>query len=159
MAEHSYQTILHPSQEIIFKEKKSKFLGYAFPVDSQEAIKRILSDLKSKHQQANHICYAWQLEDEFRCNDDGEPNNTAGVPIHGQIKAFNLNYVLVAVVRYFGGVKLGSGGLIQAYKETAKQCLETTTTITKARMLSYQVAYEYALMNVVMTILKNVMQQ
>lgn len=112
-----YKTITATSKEILFKEKKSKFFGYAYHVQSEEDIKNRLEELKTKHANAGHFCYAYQIGTEskyYRVNDDGEPNNSAGQPIYGQIQHFNLTNVLVIIVRYFGGVKLGVGGLISA---------------------------------------------
>ena len=120
----TYKTIASSVQEVIFKEKSSKFLGYAFPVTSEEEIKAHLEAVKKEHFSARHWCYAWQLgygtNQRYRANDDGEPNNTAGIPIYGQIQSFELTNILVIVVRYFGGIKLGVGGLVQAYKTTAQ---------------------------------------
>ena len=110
----TYKTITKASEEVLFKDKNSKFFGYAFPVTSEEEIKEHLEELKKKHHAARHWCYAWQLGKEFhyRANDDGEPSNSAGMPIYGQIQSFDVTNVLIVVVRYFGGVKLGVGGLI-----------------------------------------------
>ena len=117
-----YKTIESPSQETLFKDRNSKFYGYAFPVNSENDIKASLQFLKKKHPTARHFCYAWQLGIDsfsFRVNDDGEPKNSAGIPIYGQIQSFGLTNVLIVSVRYFGGVKLGVGGLINAYKHSA----------------------------------------
>ena len=125
----TYKTLTSPSSEILFKEKNSKFYGYAFPVTTEEEIKTHLDLLKKQHQGAVHFCYAFQLGTEttiFRANDDGEPSNSAGMPIYGQIQSFNLTNVLVVVVRFFGGVKLGVGGLISAYRTTAKMALDAS---------------------------------
>lgn len=122
-ASDTYKTIAQPSEEILIKEKKSKFYGYAFPIRHEEEVKNIIENLRTKHPSANHVCYAWQIGAEnptYRANDDGEPNNTAGMPIYGQIQSFDLTNVLVAVARIFGGTKLGVGGLISAYREAAK---------------------------------------
>ena len=122
----TYKTIIFPSEETLFKDKNSKFFGYAFPVNSEEEIKQKLELIKKQHHSARHHCYAWQLGTEtkrFRANDDGEPSNSAGQPIYGQIQAFELTNVLVISVRYFGGVKLGVGGLINAYRNSAKLTL------------------------------------
>ena len=110
----TYRTITKPSEEVLFKDKNSKFFGYAFPVKNEEEIKEHLEDLRKKHHAARHWCYAWQLGKEeyrYRANDDGEPSNSAGMPIYGQIQSFDVTNVLIVVVRYFGGVKLGVGGL------------------------------------------------
>ena len=113
----TFKTIASPSSEILFKEKNSKFFGCAFPVTSEEEIKSHLENLRKQHSGAGHFCYAFQLGTEtiqFRANDDGEPSNSAGMPIYGQIQSFGVTNILVVVVRYFGGVKLGVGGLISA---------------------------------------------
>ena len=109
-----YNTIEQASPATFFKEKGSKFYGYAFPLSKEEEVKSILEGLKKQHPSAGHFCYAWQLGEEtirFRVNDDGEPNNSAGQPIYGQIRSFDITNILVVVVRYFGGTKLGVGGL------------------------------------------------
>lgn len=129
----SYQTIAQPAQSL-FKDRGSKFIGWAFPVASTAEVKEHLAALKSEHPSARHVCYAYMLGrtgDEYRANDDGEPSGTAGLPILNQIKSKEVTHVLVAVVRYFGGTKLGASGLIHAYKETAKAALSNARVITK----------------------------
>src|SRR5690606_187361 len=136
--------------EVLFKEKGSKFLGYAFPVTSEEQVKTHLEELKKQHHSARHWCYAWQMGknyDSYRANDDGEPSNSAGMPIYGQIQSFELTNVLVVVVRYFGGVKLGVGGLIQAYKTSAQLALEASEIIEKTIDAEYIVQCEYKDLN------------
>ena len=153
----TYNTITKPSQEVLFKDKNSKFFGYALPVKSEVEIKSYLEALKKQHHSARHFCYAYQLGTEtinYRANDDGEPNNSAGMPIYGQIQSFNLTNVLVVVVRYFGGVKLGVGGLINAYKTTAQLALESSNIIEKTINIDYQILFEYKNMNKVMRIIK-----
>jgi uncharacterized YigZ family protein len=127
----SFQSISGPS-EGIYKELGSKFLAFAYPVSTYEEIKSRIEDLKKEYFDARHHCYAWMLgkeKDRFRAFDDGEPNHSAGDPILGQIKSKNITNVLVVVVRYFGGVKLGVGGLIQAYKTAAENALNHATII------------------------------
>lgn len=153
----TYLTLKIPTPEIIYKEKGSKFLGYAFPVNTEEEIKNYIDDLKKQHHSARHWCYAWQLGTEsitYRANDDGEPNNSAGMPIFGQIQSFNITNVLIVVVRYFGGVKLGVGGLITAYRETAKIALENGIIIEKIIKNMFTLTFEYKDMNKVMRVLK-----
>ena len=153
----TYNTITKPSQEVLFKDKNSKFFGYALPIKSEVEIKSYLEALKKQHHSARHFCYAYQLGTEtinYRANDDGEPNNSAGMPIYGQIQSFNLTNVLVVVVRYFGGVKLGVGGLINAYKTTAQLALESSNIIEKTINIDYQILFEYKNMNKVMRIIK-----
>lgn len=153
----SYKTIEHPSEETLFKDRNSKFFGYAFPVFKEEDIKVALDGLKKKHHTARHFCYAWQLGTEtlrFRANDDGEPNNSAGMPIYGQIQAFEVTNILLVSVRYFGGTKLGVGGLIQAYKNSAQITLEASQIVEKTIDVIYQIHFGYDLMNKVMRIVK-----
>ena len=153
----TYKTILTPSEEVLFKEKNSKFFGYAFPVANEEEVKIELERLKKQHFSAKHWCYAYQLGTEkisFRANDDGEPTNSAGMPIYGQIQSFEVTNVLVVVVRYFGGVKLGVGGLISAYKTTAQMALENAEIIEKTIDLYYTIVFDYKNMNKVMRIIK-----
>ncbi|MFT5751921.1 MAG: putative YigZ family protein, partial [Dokdonia sp.] len=123
----TYRTITIPSPEVLFKDRNSKFFGYAFPISSEEEVKPLIDQLRKSHHQARHWCYAWVLGntyERFRANDDGEPSNSAGAPIHGQLQSFDLTNVLVVVVRYFGGTKLGVGGLINAYRTGAQLALD-----------------------------------
>jgi uncharacterized YigZ family protein len=153
----TYKTLKEASKEILFKEKNSKFFGYAFPVTSEEAIKEHIEHLKKEHFSARHWCYAYQIGIEkiqYRANDDGEPNNSAGIPIYGQIQSFEVTNVLVVVVRYFGGVKLGVGGLISAYKTAAQMALEESAIIEKTIDKHFAIAFSYANMNKVMRIIK-----
>lgn len=153
----TYKTISNPSEEVLFKEKSSKFFGYAFPVSSQEEIKKHLEHLKKKHFGAVHFCYAYQIgteKIEFRTNDDGEPSNSAGMPIYGQIQSFELTNILIVVVRFFGGTKLGVGGLIAAYKTTALMAIKATTIIQKTIDVSFKITFDYKNMNKVMRIIK-----
>ncbi|WP_411768880.1 IMPACT family protein [Winogradskyella sp. A3E31] len=153
----TYKTITKPSKEVLFKDKNSKFYGYAFPVSDEETIKLHLEDLKKKHYNAGHWCYAYQLGTEtiaYRANDDGEPNNSAGMPIYGQIQSFDVTNVLIVVVRYFGGVKLGVGGLINAYKTTAQMALEASKIKTKTINVHFNITFDYKNMNKVMRIIK-----
>jgi len=153
----TFKTIASPSTEIIFKEKNSKFLGYAFPVSSEEEIKSHLEKLRKQHFGAGHFCYAFQLGMDtlyYRANDDGEPNNSAGIPIYGQIQSFGLTNILVVVVRFFGGVKLGVGGLISAYKTAAQMAIEKSEIIEKTIDIHFLVSFDYKNMNKVMRIIK-----
>ncbi|WP_455150993.1 IMPACT family protein [Capnocytophaga sp.] len=163
----TYKTIASSVQEVIFKEKSSKFLGYAFPVTSEEEIKAHLEEVKKAHFSARHWCYAWQLgygtNQRYRANDDGEPNNTAGIPIYGQIQSFELTNILVIVVRYFGGIKLGVGGLVQAYKTTVQLTLQEAEIEEKLITEELRICFDYPLMNKVMRVVKeqnlNITQQ
>jgi uncharacterized YigZ family protein len=143
--------------EILYKEKNSKFFGYAFPVTSEDEIKSHLEKLRKQHFGAGHFCYAYQLGTEkiqFRANDDGEPSNSAGMPIYGQIQSFGLTNILVVVIRFFGGVKLGVGGLISAYKTSAQMALEECKIIEKTIDVHFQISFDYKNMNKVMRVIK-----
>jgi len=157
MKEDTYKTIKKPSEEILFKEKGSKFFGYAFPVLTEDDVKEKLELLKKKHHSARHFCYAYQIgieKTQYRANDDGEPNNSAGLPIYGQIQSFGVTNILVVSVRYFGGTKLGVGGLISAYKTSAQLALETSEILVKTIDVNYQLKFNYDLMNAVQRIIK-----
>ena len=153
----TYKTIATASEEVLYKEKNSKFFGYAFPVTTEDEIKEILERLRKEHFSARHWCFAYQIGTEkiqYRANDDGEPNNSAGMPIYGQIQSFEVTNVLIVVVRYFGGVKLGVGGLISAYKTAAQMALENATIIEKTIDKHFIISFGYAHMNKVMRIIK-----
>ncbi|MDB2658099.1 YigZ family protein [Flavobacteriaceae bacterium] len=152
-----YKTITKPSVETLFKDRNSKFYGYAFPVKSEEAVKIFLEFLRKKHYSARHFCYAWQLGVEsfrYRANDDGEPSNSAGMPIYGQIQSFELTNILVVSVRYFGGTKLGVSGLINAYRSSARLALESSIIEEKTIDIFFQLNFEYDLMSKVLRIIK-----
>lgn len=143
--------------EGLYKEKGSKFIAYAAPVRSEDEVKLRLEEWRKLHPQARHLCYAYRLSPNasvYRANDDGEPNNSAGAPILGQIKSFELTDTLVGVVRYFGGTKLGVSGLIQAYKEAAKEAIENGSVIAKKVEWIAQVSFNYAQMSLVMNVVK-----
>ncbi|WP_447637947.1 IMPACT family protein [Flavobacterium microcysteis] len=153
----TYRTLDFPSEEVLYKEKNSKFFGYAFPISSEDEAKEILDDLRKQHHSARHWCYAFQIGTEkiyFRANDDGEPSNSAGMPIYGQIQSFEITNVLVVVVRYFGGVKLGVGGLISAYRTAAQMALEASEIVEKTIDIHYLVTFDYKNMNKVMRVIK-----
>lgn len=126
-----YYTISKRSEPVLIKIKKSKFLSYAYPVQNEAQCESLLTALREEHKNANHVCYAYRLKNnqKHKYSDDGEPKNTAGYPIYGQLLSKELQNTLIAVVRYFGGVKLGSGGLVQAYKQSAFAVLEKTSVI------------------------------
>jgi uncharacterized YigZ family protein len=156
-SEDTYKTLANSSPEILYKEKNSKFFGYAFPVTTEDEIKVHIERLRKEHYGAVHFCYAFQLGTEniyFRANDDGEPNNTAGMPIYGQIQSFGLTNILIVVVRFFGGVKLGVGGLISAYRMAAQLTLAEAEIIEKTINVHYQISFDYKNMNKVMRIIK-----
>ncbi|MEY4432317.1 MAG: hypothetical protein RLZZ44_447 [Bacteroidota bacterium] len=153
----TYSTIAQATNEILFKEKSSKFYGYAFPIESEEEVKPILDQLRKQYPHAVHYCYAYQIGTEkisYRANDDGEPSNSAGAPIYGQIQSFGLTNVLLVVVRIFGGIKLGVGGLITAYKTTAQMVIEEAEIIEKTIDVPFLISYDYKKMNQVMRIIK-----
>ena len=157
MESDSYKTITKPSDEVLFKDKNSKFFGYAFPVTTEDEVKIHLENLKKQHHQARHWCYAYQLGTEtitYRANDDGEPNNSAGMPIYGQIQSFEVTNILLVVVRYFGGVKLGVGGLINAYKTGAQFALEASHIIIRTINIDFLITFDYKNMNKVMRVIK-----
>ena len=154
----TYRTITRPTEPSLFKDRGSKFYGYAFPVSSEEKIKEHIEILKKEHHTARHWCYAWQLGkayESYRVNDDGEPSNSAGAPIYGQLQSFDVTNILVVVVRYFGGTKLGVGGLIQAYKAAAHMALDTAKIVERTIDVNYKLIFEYAEMNKVMRIIKD----
>jgi len=141
----------------IYREKASKFLAIAVPVSSEEEIKIKLDDLKKEYFDANHHCYAYRLglqNPHYRMNDDGEPAGSAGKPIYGQILSTGLSNVLVVVIRYFGGTKLGIPGLIHAYKTSARESLDNAEIVEKIIYSQVRVSFEYINMNEVMKILK-----
>lgn len=153
----TYKTITKPTEAVLFKDKNSKFFGYAFPVKNEDDVKVHIEDLKKEHHAARHWCYAYQIGAEtiiYRANDDGEPNNTAGMPIYGQIQSFDVTNILIVVVRYFGGVKLGVGGLINAYKTTAQMSLDASKIVKKTINIDYLISFDYKNINTVMRIIK-----
>jgi len=153
----TYNTIDYAVENILFKEKNSKFIGYAYPITSENEVKTHIENLKSAHFSARHWCYAYQIGTEtikFRANDDGEPSNSAGMPIYGQIQSYDITNVLIVVVRYFGGVKLGVGGLISAYKTTAQLTLEEANIVEKTINKHFKIIFDYKNMNKVMRIIK-----
>lgn len=155
--EDSYLT-LKTISEGLYKEKGSKFLAFAYPVDSEEQIKEILDGLRKKYYDARHHCYAYMLgknQDVYRANDDGEPNHSAGDPILGQIRSHQLTNALIVVIRYFGGTKLGVGGLIAAYKTAAAEAIQNNEIITAIIHTRLGIEFDYLAMNDVMKIIKD----
>jgi uncharacterized YigZ family protein len=153
----TYLTIKQQA-EGIYKEKGSKFLAYAIPVESSVEVKEQLQLLHKQYHDARHICYAYVLGadgGEYRVNDDGEPSGTAGKPIHGVLLSTKLTNVLIAVVRYFGGTKLGTSGLISAYKEAATDAINNALIIEKKIACYYAVSFPYELINDVMRAIKD----
>ena len=153
----TYNTIEFSPSAVLFKEKNSKFFGYAFPIQSEDQVKPIIDSLRKQHPTAGHFCYAYQIGTDsitYRANDDGEPSNSAGMPIYGQIQSFSITNALIVVVRIFGGVKLGVGGLISAYKTTAQMILETCEIVEKTIDLHFIISFDYVNMNKVMRVIK-----
>ena len=154
----TYKTISNPSEGLIYKEKGSKFLGFSFPISNEEDVKLYLVALKKQHHTARHWCYAWQIGVEnlqYRVNDDGEPHNSAGQPIYGQIQSYNLTNILVVVVRYFGGTKLGMGGLITAYKTAAQYAIAAAEIVDKLIEIKLKIVVDYQNLNKLMRFIKD----
>ncbi|MFC3880414.1 IMPACT family protein [Algoriphagus namhaensis] len=154
--EDSFLTIGFESSSL-FKDRNSKFHGYAFPVQNEEEIKARLDQLRKQFYDARHHCYAYIIgrnQEYFRAVDDGEPNHSAGDPILGQIRSFGLTNCLVVVIRYFGGTKLGVSGLINAYKTAAQLALESNEIIREYVMSQVKIKFEYPQMNDVMKLVK-----
>lgn len=152
----TYKTISKLS-EGLYKEKGSKFISYAIPVKDVEEIKLILDEYRKQYYDARHVCYAYMLgaeREEFRANDDGEPSGTAGRPILGQINSFELTDILIIVIRYFGGILLGTSGLITAYKEAAREAILQAEIIEVVIKERFKLHFGYDLMNEVMRIFK-----
>lgn len=156
MFDDTYHTIAGPA-EGLYKEKGSKFLAFAFPVRSVEEVKQHLERLRKEYFDARHHCYAYILgprKDAYRVNDDGEPSGTGGRPIHGQLLSADLTDTLIVVVRYFGGILLGASGLANAYKAAARDAIANASIVEKTIDVTYHLHFEYALMNDVMRLLK-----
>ncbi|ASB51199.1 IMPACT family protein [Alkalitalea saponilacus] len=152
----TYKTLAEPA-EGLYKEKGSKFLAFAWPVETEIEIKELIDQVKARYYDARHHCYAWQLGNDgmhFRVNDDGEPSGTAGKPIHGQIKSYEITNVLIVVVRYFGGTKLGTSGLIQAYKESAADAISNGIIVERTIDKQLTIHFAYENMNDAMRVIK-----
>lgn len=153
----TYNTILKPVAQVLYKDKGSKFIGYLYPVTSEEEVKECLVLIKKQYHDARHWCYAYRLGYDgltYRVNDDGEPGNTAGQPIYGQLLAFDVTNVLLIVVRYFGGVKLGVGGLIKAYRTCAEETLSEADIEEKTIKESFTIISTYEHVDKVMRLIK-----
>ncbi|MFC0875991.1 IMPACT family protein [Saccharicrinis sp. FJH2] len=156
MIKDTFRTIATHS-EGLYKEKGSKFIAHAHPVDSEDEIKELIEQYRKTFYDARHVCYAYRLGpqgEQYRQNDDGEPSGTAGKPIYGQLLSFDLTNVLVVVIRYFGGIKLGISGLINAYKSSAQDALTQAEIEECIVTAPYRLMFEYPLMNDVMRLLK-----
>lgn len=152
-----YKTITEVIGEGFYSEKRSKFLAFAHHVETIDEIKDILASYRKKYYDARHVCYAYMLgadKADFRANDDGEPSSTAGKPILGQINSYDLTNVLVIVVRYYGGVNLGTGGLIVAYRTAAADALDHATIETRLVEEVITYSFPYPMMNAVMRVIK-----
>lgn len=156
MTVNSYKTIQKISDGL-YKEKGSKFISFAIPLSDAQTAKEIVEKYRKEYYDARHVCYAYMLgaeKEEYRTNDDGEPSGTAGKPIIGQINSFELTNILIIVVRYFGGILLGTGGLITAYKEAARDSIINAKIIEKTITCKYKLTFGYNLMSEVMRIFK-----
>ena len=153
----AYRSIAARS-EGLFKDNGSRFIALAFPVETEDQVREIVAGLRKEYHDARHHCYAYRLGykgDRFRANDDGEPSGSAGRPILGQIDSMGLSDVLVVVVRYFGGIKLGIPGLIRAYKTSTADALEQAEIVEKVAGKTFRVSFDYLSMNAVMKVLKD----
>jgi len=149
----SYKTIARPVGPVLVKERKSKFLGWAFSVTDETEVAARVSQLKGEYADASHVCYGYRIDPlspRIRVNDDGEPSNSAGRPILGQIESSDLYNILICVVRYYGGTKLGVGGLIQAYRETARRTLQESLILTRVPVSLFRLAFDYDRLDAVM---------
>ena len=154
--QHSYTTIKSAVREILLKEKGSKFIGFAFPVNNEKELKTALDNLREEHPKATHHCYAFRLGingENYRANDDGEPSGSAGLPIYNQLLAHNLTNILVVIIRYYGGTKLGVSGLVKTYKESAKLTLEHAEIITKELETQLEIEFKFSQQNIIFSLL------
>lgn len=153
---HEYKTIEKPVENKLLKEKGSKFIGFAFPVNNETELKNALEKVRLEHPKATHHCYAFRMGlngENYRANDDGEPSGSAGLPIYNQLLANEITNVLVISVRYYGGTKLGVSGLVKAYKESAKITLEEAKIITKELETEIEIQFNFNQQNVIFTLL------
>jgi len=151
-----YKTIDQPIENTLFKEKGSKFIGFAFPVTDEAELKKALEKIRGEHPKATHHCYAFRMGingENYRANDDGEPSGSAGLPIFNQLLANDITNVLVIVVRYYGGTKLGVSGLVKAYKESAKVTLEEARIVTKELETEIEIRFNFNQQNTIFTLL------
>lgn len=156
MVADTYLTIAQPS-EGLYRDKGSKFISFAFPVENEEAVKQLLAIIRKEHFSAKHCCFAWNIgveQPRFRINDDGEPQGTAGRPIFGQIQSNKLTNLVVFVVRYFGGTLLGVSGLIRAYKHAAADAIANATIISRVVEYNFEILFDYLAMNNLMLLIK-----
>ncbi|RQP10189.1 MAG: YigZ family protein [Chryseobacterium sp.] len=154
--EFEFLSIRKPVEDVVLREKGSRFLNFAYPVRNETEIKDRLAHLRNLHPKANHHCYAYRLGtngEQYRANDDGEPNGSAGLPIYNQLLAHDVTNILLVSVRYFGGIKLGVGGLVRAYKESAKMCLQEAEIVRRELQMSLEVTFDFAQQNSIFTLL------
>lgn len=155
--EDTFKTI-EEKAEGLYKEKGSKFIAYAYPIVAEEEAKEIVQGLKKEFYDARHHCYAYRIGpkgESFRMNDDGEPSSTAGRPIYGQLLSFDVTNILVVVIRYFGGTKLGVSGLINAYQAATSDALQNSTIVEKTVDITYEAQFGYPMLNEVMKVIKD----
>lgn len=153
---HEYKTIDQPVENTLLKEKGSKFIGFAFPVNNENELKNALEKVRSEHPKATHHCYAFRIGlngENYRANDDGEPSGSAGLPIYNQLLANEITNVLVISVRYYGGTKLGVSGLVKAYKKSAKITLEESLIITRELETEIEIRFQFNQQNIIFTLL------
>lgn len=156
MLDFQFNTISNSVENLLIKEKGSKFIGFAFPVSNEDELKKSLEKVRSEHPKATHHCYAFRMGlkgENYRANDDGEPSGSAGLPIYNQLLAHDVTNILLIIVRYYGGTKLGVSGLVKAYKETAKFTLEESKIITKDLESQIEITFPFDLQNAVFTLL------
>lgn len=152
----NFKTIESSVENTLLKEKGSKFIGFAFPVNNGEELKSALEKIRSEHPKATHHCYAFRMGlngENYRANDDGEPSGSAGLPIYNQLLAHEITNVLVISVRYYGGTKLGVSGLVKAYKESAKITLEEASIVTKELETQIEIQFNFNQQNLIFTLL------
>lgn len=152
----SFQTIKFPVENILLKEKGSKFIGFVFPVNNVKELKNALEKIREEHPKGTHHCYGFRLGingENYRANDDGEPSGSAGLPIYNQLLANNLTNILLIVVRYYGGTKLGVSGLVKTYKESAKLTLDEAEIITKELESDLEIEFDFHQQNIIFTLL------
>lgn len=156
MFEDTYRMIKSPSMAV-FKDRNSRFIAHAYPVKTEQEVNEIRANLRKQYYDARHHCYAWILGSDkaaWRINDDGEPSGSAGRPIHGQIQSYDLTNILIVVIRYFGGTKLGIPGLINAYRTAAKEALNKAEIGEYTINEIFSVSFAYQQMNDIMKIIK-----
>ncbi|MCQ9637005.1 YigZ family protein [Chryseobacterium sp. WG14] len=151
-----YKTIEKPIENTLLKEKGSKFIGFAYPVNNESELKAALEKVREEHPKATHHCYAFRIGingENYRANDDGEPSGSAGLPIYNQLLAHEITNILVIVVRYYGGTKLGVSGLVKTYKESAKMTLEEASIIIKELETQIEIQFNFNQQNIIFTLL------